>query len=108
MNGFAPPAPPLPLPARLPGLSTFERLFTVPKITGAASLSKLWGRMAGGLAFEVEEGPGGVWEWTIAYSGHKIGQERGPVMEENPVFNFPQEKNECTRDRIIFQCAGPK
>lgn len=102
-----PPRPSPCLPARPPALSTFERLFTVPKITGAASLSRLWGRMAGGLAFEVEEGLGGVWEWTIAYSGHKIGQERGPGDGGESSFQFSSREKRVHERQNNFPVCRP-
>lgn len=81
--------------------STLQTVPSVLSLVGAASFSKLWGRKAGGLAFQVKKGQG------LDYSGSMIGQERGPTMEVKSGFQF-SSREKCARDRIIFQCAGPK
>lgn len=81
--------------------STLQTVPSVLSLVGAASFSKLWGRKAGGLAFQVKKGQG------LDYSGSVIGQEREPTMEAKSGFQF-SSREKCARDRIIFQCAGPK
>lgn len=83
-------------PFLLLALQTFARLLAVPKITWGCQFFQAlgqegWGRA--GLAFEVREGPRSQLEGGLEYSRHKIGKERGPVVEEKSKFKF------CSREK---------
>lgn len=69
-------------------------LLTLPKIVGAASLSKLWGRKAvvgagegGVLLLRERRAKEAIWEWTRIFWAQKYAKG-GALMEENSSFQF--------------------